>query len=87
MELVDGADLYKYIHSQNEYSWGNVQDFLADMAGALAHIHAKGFVHRDVKSLNFLVSSLLIHVSAFSNVDRYHEVALLKYAILDSVVK
>jgi len=55
MEFVDGTDLCDVLHSSTAYTWAHVQDFVCDMASAMAHVHARGFLHRDLKATNFLV--------------------------------
>jgi tRNA A-37 threonylcarbamoyl transferase component Bud32 len=54
MELVEGEHLAALL-SRGELSPGDTTAVVAQVAGALAHIHAKGIVHRDVKPANILV--------------------------------
>jgi serine/threonine protein kinase len=54
MELVDGLDLRKLLKSGPLPS-EHVAQLGADLADALAYIHAQGVIHRDVKPANILM--------------------------------
>jgi len=54
MELVDGEDLGRLL-AEGRISARDSIRVAAQIAGALAHIHRKGIVHRDVKPANILV--------------------------------
>ena len=54
MELVDGEDLGRLLAERRISARDSIR-VAAQIAGALAHIHRKGIVHRDVKPANILV--------------------------------
>jgi serine/threonine protein kinase/dipeptidyl aminopeptidase/acylaminoacyl peptidase len=70
MELAEGGSLYDLIkQTQKQFPSGSditetidqdyIKDILAkfiELAGALEHIHSKGFIHRDIKPHNILLS-------------------------------
>ena len=56
MELVVGADLGALLHrARGPLAADFARRIVADVAGALAALHARGVVHRDVKPANILV--------------------------------
>lgn len=54
MELVDGPDLRKRLRD-SPVPAANVAYVGAELAGALAYIHTRGVIHRDVKPANILL--------------------------------
>ncbi|MER2136126.1 MAG: serine/threonine-protein kinase [Arthrobacter sp.] len=54
MELVDGPDLRKRLR-EKPLPAADVAYVGAELAGALAYIHARGVIHRDVKPANILL--------------------------------
>jgi hypothetical protein len=57
MELVDGASLKAKIQEKNPFPVDRVISVATDVASALDHLHTHGFVHRDVKPGNILLTS------------------------------
>jgi serine/threonine-protein kinase len=55
MELIDGHPLSDLIPADG-FSVATVQQHGLQIAGALAHAHAKGIIHRDIKPANILVN-------------------------------
>jgi serine/threonine-protein kinase len=55
MELVEGHTLLEVIQSHKRLPLPQSLDFAAQICEALAHIHARGYVHRDIKSQNVMV--------------------------------
>lgn len=56
MELVDGRSLRDHLEA-NDLSPDALLAIAADVAGGLAHAHAKGIVHRDLKTENVVVTA------------------------------
>lgn len=56
MEFVRGQSLAARIREQGRLPWNEVGTIGSQVAGALAHAHAQGIVHRDVKPANILLS-------------------------------
>jgi len=54
MELVDGQPLSRLI-ARSGLPIRRVIDYGSQVAGALAHAHAHGVIHRDLKSLNVVI--------------------------------
>jgi serine/threonine-protein kinase len=55
MELVDGPDLGKLVKKNGPLSVVNACRLVCSALSGLAHAHAAGFVHRDVKPSNLLL--------------------------------
>jgi serine/threonine protein kinase len=56
MEYVEGTDLSRLIKEHGPLSPGLACDFIRQAALGLQHAHEKGFVHRDIKPGNLLLS-------------------------------
>ncbi|MEX0718634.1 MAG: protein kinase [Planctomycetaceae bacterium] len=54
MELVEGGTLAELLHKKGRFSPDETIRYGLQMCGALAHAHAAGVIHRDVKPGNFL---------------------------------
>ncbi|MEO3750331.1 serine/threonine-protein kinase [Streptomyces sp. B6B3] len=55
MQLVEGSDLGDHLAEQEPYPWPWAVAVLAQLASALAAVHAVGVVHRDLKPGNIMV--------------------------------
>lgn len=64
MRLVDGGTLRQLINTDGPLPSGRVARLGARLATALAHVHANGIVHRDVKPSNVLIDSAGDHYLA-----------------------
>ncbi|KAL1662136.1 TKL/LISK/LISK-DD1 protein kinase [Schizophyllum commune] len=57
-EFVDGGNLRLYIHNKSKpFSWNIRISFATDIARALAYLHARRCIHRDLKGENLLITS------------------------------
>ena len=57
MELCTKGSLWDVL-AQHELTYTQRLGMACDAASAVAHVHLCGFVHRDIKSLNFFVTEL-----------------------------
>ena len=55
MEFVKGRELRDYFEANERFALTEVQRIMGEMLGALAHAHANGVVHRDMKPANLIV--------------------------------
>src|SRR5215218_4126507 len=55
MQLVPGRTLREILNEQGAWSFERTDRVLRDVAGALAHAHERGIVHRDVKPENIFI--------------------------------
>jgi eukaryotic-like serine/threonine-protein kinase len=56
MEYLEGVDLGRHLKSGTKLSIHEALDFVIQAAEALAHAHAAGVIHRDVKPANLFLS-------------------------------
>jgi hypothetical protein len=54
MDYVEGGALSKQIAPDAPMPWGRAARYVADVADALAKVHAAGILHRDIKPANIL---------------------------------
>ena len=66
MEFVSGPSLQQVIASDGRLPWEHVAALGADLADALAHAHAAGVVHRDLKPGNVLLAGRRTVLTDFS---------------------
>ena len=56
-EYIDGPDLAAYAEKRGAFAPADVREFLQQMAAAVAHAHAAGIFHSDLKPKNILVDT------------------------------
>lgn len=56
MEYVEGHTVYDVLSENKRYSEGDALNTIIQIADALAHAHARGLVHRDVKPKNIMIT-------------------------------
>ena len=56
MEAIDGLDLAHHLEAHGPLSPARTRSLGAALAGALHQLHAKGYLHRDVKPANVLLT-------------------------------
>jgi serine/threonine-protein kinase len=57
MEYVDGRTVYDDISSKGAYSEQEALEIVTKVAEALNHAHEQGFIHRDVKPKNIMITN------------------------------
>ncbi|MGA5821692.1 WD40 repeat domain-containing serine/threonine protein kinase [Kitasatospora sp. NPDC094028] len=65
MEFVEGPSLARLIKAEGRLGWERVAEIGAEIAAALAHAHAAGVVHRDLKPDNVLVAGDRLVITDF----------------------
>ncbi len=56
MEFVDGKTVYDILAERRVYSEKDALSVIIQIARALEHAHARGFIHRDVKPKNIMIT-------------------------------
>lgn len=57
MEYVDGVTAFERVEKEKQLSENEAMKILRQVAGALQHAHEAGFIHRDVKPKNIMIST------------------------------
>jgi len=57
MRYIDGMSLDKYLQKNGSLPWEMVKKLAGQIGSALSYAHAQGYIHRDIKSNNIMVSS------------------------------
>jgi len=57
MEYVEGKTLYDDLSAGKVFSESEALDIIIQVAHALAHAHARGLIHRDVKPKNIMINT------------------------------
>jgi serine/threonine protein kinase len=57
MRYVEGMSLDAYLRKNGPLSWENVKKLAQQIGSALSHAHSQGYLHRDIKPNNIMVSS------------------------------
>mmetsp|Transcript_7990 Transcript_7990/g.24028 ORF Transcript_7990/g.24028 Transcript_7990/m.24028 type:complete len:302 (-) Transcript_7990:28-933(-) len=57
LEYLSGGDLVHHVSSLGEYTESHAARFIAQILGAVDHLHGMGIVHRDLKPDNILFCS------------------------------
>ena len=65
MPFVDGESLRSRLHRQGSLSIAEAVGILREVADALAHAHASGVIHRDIKPDNVLLSGRHVFLADF----------------------
>ncbi len=82
MELVDGINLSQLLRKQGTLRCADACELIRQAAMGLQHAHDRGFVHRDVKPSNLIVTISSVSpthaYSAASDLDTSPKVALVK---------
>jgi serine/threonine protein kinase len=56
MQYIDGISLAEYLKRKKALSWVEVQKLATQIGSALSYAHQEGFLHRDIKPNNIMVS-------------------------------
>jgi serine/threonine-protein kinase len=56
MEYIDGHTVYDRLYSDKPYTEKDGIDIIVQVARALDHAHSRGFIHRDVKPKNIMIT-------------------------------
>ncbi|MGQ9576494.1 MAG: serine/threonine-protein kinase, partial [Thermoguttaceae bacterium] len=57
LEFVEGQDLQRLVEAEGPLAFERAADYIRQAADGLAHAHAKGMIHCDIKPSNLLVNA------------------------------
>ncbi|MAE61139.1 MAG: serine/threonine protein kinase [Planctomycetaceae bacterium] len=57
MEYVEGDTVYDHLQQRGRYDEADALNIITQIAEALRHAHEKGFIHRDVKPKNIMITT------------------------------
>lgn len=57
MEYMEKGSLFQILHSSENLDWGIRINICIDIANGMNYLHSNNIIHRDLKSLNVLLSS------------------------------
>ena len=57
MEYLEGADLAVYLSRDQKLTWPQLREVFSQTLDALTHVHARKFVHCDIKPANIFVAT------------------------------
>ncbi|ULU08411.1 hypothetical protein L3Y34_019533 [Caenorhabditis briggsae] len=57
VEYASGGELYTFVHERGKLSEADAKPFFAQIVSAVAHMHARNLVHRDIKAENVMFAN------------------------------
>ncbi len=66
MEYLPGGDLMGLLIKKDTFTEGETMQYMAEIAMALASVHALGYIHRDLKPDNMFVHHFVSTMKSFS---------------------
>ncbi len=57
MDYLEGSDLLGYLNRGEALRWGQIREVMSQTLDALTHVHARKFVHCDIKPANIFIAT------------------------------